>query len=100
MQDYLRIVRSQPQLDRGPLDSAVIAGGVKMKLPEIWFCVNRGIAKGALEDRLAYLLIRWRQTPGTTSLALWIRRPPQEQKIRGLNPACDGIFPGRGIPVT
>ena len=36
----------------------------------------------------------------TVSLAWWLRRPPRERKIRGLNPACDGIFPGRVIPVT
>ena len=28
------------------------------------------------------------------SLALWLRRPPRERKIRGSDPACDGIFPG------
>ena len=27
-------------------------------------------------------------------------RPPQERKTWGSNPACDGIFPGRVIPVT
>ena len=26
--------------------------------------------------------------------------PHQERKIPGSNPACDGIFPGRVIPVT
>ena len=36
----------------------------------------------------------------TASLAWWLRRPPRERKIRGSNPACDGIFPGRVIPVT
>ena len=36
----------------------------------------------------------------TTSLAQWLRRPPRERKIRGSNPACDGICPGRVIPVT
>ena len=37
----------------------------------------------------------------TTSLALWLRRPTQEEKIRGSIPVCDGIFfPGRVIPVT
>ena len=30
----------------------------------------------------------------TASLASWLRRPPRERKIRGLNPACDGIFLG------
>ena len=35
----------------------------------------------------------------TASLALWLRRPPRERKSRGSNPACDGIFPGRIIPV-
>ena len=29
----------------------------------------------------------------TASLAEWLRRPPQERKIPGSNPACDGIFP-------
>ena len=28
----------------------------------------------------------------TASLAKWLRRPPRERKIRGSNPACDGIF--------
>ena len=36
----------------------------------------------------------------TASLAQCLRRPPREQKIRVLNPAGDGIFPGRVIPVT
>ena len=27
-------------------------------------------------------------------------RPPRERKIRASNPTCDGIFPGRVIPVT
>ena len=30
----------------------------------------------------------------TASLALWLRRPPREQKITGSNPACVGIFSG------
>ena len=38
MQNYLG---SRPQLERGALGSAVIAGGVKMKLLAIWFCGNR-----------------------------------------------------------
>ena len=38
--------------------------------------------------------------PYTASLAKWLRRPPLEWKIRGSNPACDGIFLGRVIPVT
>ena len=42
MQDYLG---SRPQLERGALGSAVIAGGVEMKLSTIWFCGNRGMAK-------------------------------------------------------
>ena len=29
-----------------------------------------------------------------------LRRPPRERKVRCLNLACDGIFPGRVIPVT
>ena len=36
----------------------------------------------------------------TSSLAWWLRRRPRERKILGSNPACDGIFPGRVIPVT
>ena len=32
---------------RGALGSAVIAGGVKMKLLAIWFCGNQSMAKGA-----------------------------------------------------
>ena len=51
MQDYLG---SQPQLERGVVGSVVIAGGVKMKLLVIWFCWNRSMAKGALEDRLTH----------------------------------------------
>ena len=30
----------------------------------------------------------------TASLAWWLRRPPRERKIPGLNPACAGIFSG------
>ena len=30
----------------------------------------------------------------TASLALWLRHPPRELKITGLNPACAGIFSG------
>ena len=37
MQDYLG---SQPELERGALGSAVIAGGRKMKLLAIGFCGN------------------------------------------------------------
>ena len=33
------------------------------------------------------------------SLALWLRRPPRELKIRGSNPTCDRIFLGRVKPV-
>ena len=36
----------------------------------------------------------------TASLAKWLRCPPRKQKVRSLNPICDGIFPGRVIPVT
>ena len=36
----------------------------------------------------------------TTSLAQWLRRPPQECKIQGSIPAYAGIFPGQVIPVT
>ena len=38
--------------------------------------------------------------PETASLAQWLRRPPRGRKIRGSNPACDGILPGRVKPVT
>ena len=34
------------------------------------------------------------------SVAKALRRPHRERKIRGSNPACDGIFPDRVIPVT
>ena len=30
----------------------------------------------------------------TSSLASWLRCPPQERKIQGSNSACAGIFPG------
>ena len=50
MEDYLG---SQPQLERGTLGSAVIVGGVKMKLLAIWFCGNRSMATGVTEDKLA-----------------------------------------------
>ena len=30
----------------------------------------------------------------TASLPKWLRRTPREQKIRGSNPACDGIVSG------
>ena len=39
MQDY---PGPRPQLERGALDSAVIAGGVKVKLLKIWFCGSVG----------------------------------------------------------
>ena len=40
-------------------------------------------------------------SPATTALlAKWLRRPPRERKIRGSNPACDGIFPSRVTLVT
>ena len=45
---------SQPQLERGGLDSALVAGV-------------------ASEDRLAHLLICWRQTPGSPETACWQR---------------------------
>ena len=34
----------------------------------------------------------------TASLAYWLR--PRQRKIPGSNPDCDGIFPGRVIPLT
>ena len=49
--------------------SAVIAGGVKVKLLAIWFCGNRSMAKGAPEDRLAHLSICRRRTPGSPETA-------------------------------
>ena len=58
MQDYLG---PRPQLERGALGSAVIAGGVKMKL----------FSEGVSEDRLANLLICWRRTPGSPEAACW-----------------------------
>ena len=65
MQGYLG---SQPQLERGPLGLAVIAGGVKMNLLAIWFCGNQSMAKGVSEDRLVHLSICWRWTPGPQRL--------------------------------
>ena len=35
-----------------------------------------------------------------SSNLIWLKRLPQEPKVWGSNPACDGIFPGRVIPVT
>ena len=66
MQGYLG---SRPQLERDVLGSAVIAGGVKMKLFSIWFCGNRSMVKGVSEDRLAHLLICWRRTLGSPETA-------------------------------
>ena len=40
----------------GALGSAVIAGGVKIKLLAIWLCRNQSMAKGASEDRLAHFV--------------------------------------------
>ena len=64
---------SGPQLESGAVGSAVIAGGLQMKLLAFWFCgnppTNRGTAKGASEDRLAHLLICWRRTPGSPEIA-------------------------------
>ena len=62
-----------PQLERGALGSAVIAGGVEMKLLEIWFFGNQSMAKGASEDRLAHLSICWRRTPRSPETACWQR---------------------------
>ena len=42
-----------------------------------------------------YYLPYWYRLVG-----LVVRRPPQERKIPGSNPACAGIFRGRVIPVT
>ena len=41
----------------------------------------------------SHILI-WYLFLSTASLALWLRRPPQERKIPGLNLACDRIFSG------
>ena len=65
MQDY---IGSRPQLERGTLGYAVIAGGVKMFLA-MWFCENRSLSKGASEDRLMHLLICWRWTLGSPETA-------------------------------
>ena len=62
MQDYLGF---RPQLERGAFGSAVIAGGVEMKLLAVWLCRNRSMAKGTSKDRLAHLLICWRRTPAS-----------------------------------
>ena len=53
MQGYLG---SRPQLERGTLGSAVIAGGAKMKVLARWFCGNRSMAKGTSEGRLAHFV--------------------------------------------
>ena len=66
MQGYLG---PPPQLERGALGSVVMAGGVKMKLLAIWFCGNRSMANGVSEDRLAYVSICWRRTPGSPETA-------------------------------
>ena len=84
MQDYLG---SRPQLERGALGSAVIAGGVKMKFA-VWFCGDRSMAKGALEDRLAHLLICWRLTLGSPETACrlwWITRLAGEREPWGVD---------------
>ena len=49
------------------------SGGVKLKLVAIWFYGNQSMAKGASEDRLAFLLICWRRTPGSPETACWQR---------------------------
>ena len=66
MQGYLV---SRPQVERGALGSAVVDGGVKMKLLAIGFCGNRCMAKASWEDRLAHLSICWRRTPGSPETA-------------------------------
>ena len=40
------------------------------------------------------LLVSGKLGNWTSLLAKWLRCPPREQQIRGLNPACDGIFFG------
>ena len=54
-----------------------------MKLLAIWFCGNRIMAKGALEDRLAHLSICWRRTQGHQRLLAssegqqgWLEKKP------------------------
>ena len=68
MQDYLG---SRPRLEReSALGSAIIAGGVKMKLLVIWLCGNRSLTKDrASEDRFAHLWIWWRRSPGSPETA-------------------------------
>ena len=83
MQGYLG---SQPQSERGAIGSVVIAGGVQMKLLAIWFCENRSMAKGALEDRLAHLSICWRWTsrsPKTACGQRWMTEFPGEDSHGG-----------------
>ena len=85
MQDYLG---SQPQLERGVLGSAAIAGGVRMKLLAIWFCGNRSMAKGASEDRLAHWSFCWRRTPGSPETACrqrWMTGLAGEREPLGLD---------------
>ena len=65
MQDYMG---SRPELERGALGSVVISEGVKLKFLASLFGGNRIMAKGALEDRLAQLLISWRWTWGPQRL--------------------------------
>ena len=36
----------------------------------------------------------------SASLVKWLRRQPRRRKVRSLNPAYDGIFPGRVVQVT
>ena len=43
---------------------------------------------------IMYLPPPSRQPSLPASLAKWLRRPPRERKIPGLNLACAGIFPG------
>ena len=38
--------------------------------------------------------LQHRSVHHTASLVLWLRCPPRERKIPGLNPACAGIFSG------
>ena len=55
-----------------------------------------------LEEGIRGSVLTWASPlPMVDHLAgLVVKRPPREQKIQGSNPACDGIFPGRVIPVT
>ena len=54
----------------------------------------------ALITKMLMVLAFMASQSHTASLAKWLRCPPLKQKVRSSNPICDGIFPGRVIPVT